>query len=59
MQLVCQVITLRNLMLTLYFLLDEPRDKIKESDTRTNERDNLGPSRIDQCCVDRHLPMAT
>ena len=38
-------------------LLDGPRDKIKESDTMANEHDKFRPSRIDQCCVDRHLPM--
>ena len=43
----------------MYSLLDELRDKIKESDTGADERDKLRPSRIDRCCVDRHLPMAT
>ena len=43
----------------LYSLLDGPLDKIKESDTRANECDKLRPFRIDRCCVDRHLPMAT
>ena len=40
-----------------YFLLDGPRDKFKENDTRAKERDKLLPSRIDPCCVERHLPM--
>lgn len=39
------------------FLLDGPRDKTKDNDTRSKERDKLRPSRIDPCCVERHLPM--